>query len=232
MEIGHLSLEEAISISALNPATDEFDDCIDLSSYAQAELKAFEFLASQGHRQFVILGLTNLDVQLASVITSFFHSITFTNLVQLSRESASILSNTMNVLEIEGLGDMEAEVASELAKHKFALYLSFLGTLTSNVVQELAKHNHELFLTVAIEPHMDVQKAILFTYVGYEVTLRFPVDNEICRSDYYEYPNKKIEIRSFQDDSGRLWRDITANDVDGWFSRNETNKADNCDVPN
>lgn len=136
----------------------------------------------------------------------------------------------MNILEIERLGDMEAEVVSELVKHKVALYLSFLCALTGKVVQELAKHNHELFATVAIEPPMDVQQALLFTYVGYEVTLRFPVDNEICRNGSYENPHKKIEIRSFQDDSGRLWREVTANDVDGWFSRNEINNAVNCDV--
>lgn len=232
MENVYFSLAEAMSIAKRNPATEDFDDCLDLSEYSHADIKAFEFLASQGDRQSVLLGLTNLDVQIASVITSFCHSITFTNLAQLSRESASVLSNTMNVLEIEGLGDIEAEVATELAKHKVALYLSFLGALTSNIVKELAKHNHSLFVTVAQEPAMSLQQTLLSRYTGYEVTLRYPDDNEICRSDYYEYPNKKVEIRSFQDDSGRLWRDVSAKDVDGWFNRNEINKAVNCDVQN
>lgn len=37
MEIGYLSLAEAMSTAERNPPTEEFDDCINLSSYTQAD---------------------------------------------------------------------------------------------------------------------------------------------------------------------------------------------------
>lgn len=220
-----LNLAEAMSISARNPPSDEFADCIDLSGYTQADLNAFEYLARQGDRQTILIGLNNLDVQVASVITSFCHNIILENLPHLGLEAARMLTNTMNVLEIKGLVDIEPAVAGVLANHRCALYLSISGRLNSEISDELVKHNHEMFLTVAIAPDISVQEALLSSYAGYELTLRYPISSKVGNDLGFNIGNKKFEVSEFVDDAGQLWRDITVNDIDGWFSRNNERKS-------
>jgi hypothetical protein len=195
-----------------------------LSAYTQADLKVFEYLASQGDRQTIVLGLNKLDVQIASVITSFCHNIQFENLPHLSLEAARVLTNTMNVLEIRGLIDIDPAVAGVFANHGSALYLSISGRLNSEIADELVKHNFELFLTVAIEPDISVQETLLTSYAGYEMTLRYPIGSK-AGSDIGFNIIKKFEVREFADDTGQLWRDISVNDIEGWFSRNAEKNA-------
>lgn len=88
--------------------------------------------------------------------------------------------------------------------------------------KELARHNHELFVSVVVQPQMSVQRALLFAYDGLRVILRFSSEIALTSDDIHFNWYKNMEVRSFVDDAGQIWRDVVAeNDIDWWLSRPE-----------
>lgn len=219
----YLGLPEAKYFSEHNPPfnKDGASNFIDLSFYSQADPMAIQFLANQGYKGFVLFGLTDLDIEAASLIADWNAHFIFKNLGQLKCEAAVFLSKCDQGLIIKGLREIDAAVAAELAKKVTSLSISCSGGISIEAVNEFVKHNHELCVTVAVSPPMYVQRALLLGYVGREVLLKFTVESEIANRAFYNMRQiKSIKIGSHTDDAGQLWQIVTATEeMDRWLSR-------------
>jgi hypothetical protein len=217
----YLTLALAKSIAEHNPLANEMlEDFLDLSDYEAADPEAIKFLSGQGQRGCLMLGLTELDVEVATIIASWSANVNLTKLTHMSREVATILAVNWNVLSFDGLLALDVEVAEELAKNKSHLYISLQENLSLDVARVLATHAHELRIEVATKPPLHVQQALLFSYMGIEVTLRYPFDRTVSANDFVAERCKQITVERVKDMSGNEWTDITAtDDVDRWQAR-------------
>ena len=210
MDNGYLSMEKAYSICKDIAHADEWDNFIDLSPYSKADPKAIELISTQGHRGGVIFGLMELNIQIAMIIAKWGGITIFTNLAHLSREIAALFSANHIVLAIEGLLEIDAGLACELAKNGNHLSLSCSCDLTPEAARELSKHKRELIIKLLVQPHIDVQRVLLYAYEGMYISLTFPSEKDLSIDLFYVNWRKEIKVYSNLDDSGQWWMTISA----------------------
>lgn len=208
-------MAEAYSVCERYPLTGEFGEdsaYLDLSEYTHADPMAFKYLASQGERNFLEIGLRQLDVQTATILLACSSHLDFKNLDYLSPEVASVLSEAHGILSIDGLRDVKIEAISELVKCGGEIFLSFAGGLTMEIATELTKHRGMLFVRAPDQPSICIQLKLFYAYSGYVVTLQFPSNGENINSDFYSLCHRNIKVELIKWDSGEAWYNVTAID--------------------
>lgn len=226
------SLAEAKSVCDRHPLGGDSGGYLDLSEYTHADPMAFKYLASQGERGMLELGLKELDVQTASILLTCSSFLDFKNLDYFSREVATVLSNSHGCLGIDGVHDVKVEVISELARHRGSLSLSFMDKLTMEMATELARQRWgELFVRVPEQPSMPVQLKLFYDYAGIAVTLQFPYDSKNFNSDSYGLCHKTVLVQVVNGENGESWCNITASDsADSRHERMEFIRERGCDA--
>jgi hypothetical protein len=190
MDATYLTLALAKSISRQNPPSDEWPDFLDLSKYEKADPAAIRFLSGQGQRGCISIGLTEIDVETATIIANWSTTVHLTKLTRMTPEVAAILAAIRNLLAFEGLAEMNVDVAVALAKSDSSLHITLLEKLSPEVAAVLSRHKFELHITVAKPPPMEAQRVLLYQYAGYQVTLKFPVEKEM--SDDLQYMSNTV----------------------------------------
>jgi len=167
---GILDLAEAKRIAEDVPPSYDGGD-LDLSAYHAATPEGLEYLSTQGYDAFVSLGLLELNLPTARILSQWEAFFSFCNVQALKPEVVAALPGEGGLIFERALLEFSPELARKFARMDGLIDLHLLS-LSRESALELAQHPHEMYLHLDSPPGDDVLQALCF-HAGYRLSVHW-----------------------------------------------------------